>query len=66
MVNKSARDVNRSFVVASLWGRIILSLELYHPLGVCVFGRKPLYSPGFLRFSVSYLGIRVSVLMKKL
>jgi len=31
---------------------------LYHPLGAGAFGYKPLYSQGFLRFSVFYLGIR--------
>jgi len=34
-------------------------------LGVGVFGRKPLYSQGFLRFSVFYLGIRVKASLKK-
>ncbi len=37
---------------------MIVSLELLHPLGDGGFCRYPLYSQGFLRFRVFYLGIR--------
>jgi hypothetical protein len=36
---------------------------LYHPLGVSALGHKPLYSQGFLRFSVFYIGIRVNTII---
>ncbi len=33
---------------------------LFHSLGDGLFSHKPLYSQGFLRFQVSYLGIRAT------
>lgn len=52
-----AREVNKSLMVASLCGKIRVSLELLHPLGDVLFRRKPLYNQGFLCFRYFYLRI---------